>query len=78
MNKKEKKQYELILRNKFIAADAKSFKGIITALEERVALLKELQATRKVKYVGGSDDDYATFITTDAEIAEKYDFVDLG
>ena len=73
----EPKQYEYLHRNKFISTHAKSFDEIIEALEGNAAFLKELKTTGKVEYIEGAEDDYARFITTDTEIAKKYDFTEV-
>jgi hypothetical protein len=48
---------------------------IIAAVEEHLALLKELRATGKVEYSYGAESDYATFVTTDKKIVKKYGFM---
>lgn len=66
--------YELLCRNKFLTIDAKSLEDMIGLLADHVAFLKELQATGKVKLGYGADDDHATLVTTDPDLAEKYGF----
>jgi len=71
------KEYEYIHRNKFISTGATTFDEIIESIESVLNFLKKLRLTDKVKYVGGAEDDYATFITTDEETAKEYGFEEL-
>ena len=70
-------EYEYIWRNKFISTDAKSFDDIINSIEKALEHLKKMKETGKIKYIEGAEDDYARFITTDKDIAEKFDFDEL-
>lgn len=73
----KEKSYELLWRNKYLSTHAESFDDIINALEGAVNQLKEMKATGLIEYTEGADDDYAMFITTDTEIAEKYGFEEI-
>lgn len=78
-----KKRWEMLWRNKFLCVDAKSFDEFIAIFEESVSELKFLREKGALLDVdsGGIGDDYATFYTEDADLAEKLGFIcvdDLG
>ena len=68
------KNFELLWRNKFLTLEAKTGQEMVEQLEAAARKLREIWETKKVEYSHGADDDYATFTTTDPEIAEKYGF----
>lgn len=71
------RRYMTLWRNKFLTIDAANFDEIIEKLEGAVELLKQMRADGvEVDPEGGTADDYIYLITTDAEIAKKYDMHD--
>jgi hypothetical protein len=71
--------YELTLRNKYLCTETKTFDEFIEALEHHVAFLKEMRAAGvKLEDNGGIGDDYATFTTEDAELAERFGMEELN
>jgi hypothetical protein len=68
------KRYATLWRNKWLTAEAKSLDDMIAALRQAAA---ELEAMRRDGIVldpeSGVGDDYADLITTDPEVARKYD-----
>lgn len=69
--------YELCWRNKWLTADAKSGAQMAAMLESAAAEIREIFATGKVTLdVSGVPDDYAHFLTEDAEVAKRYGFTD--
>lgn len=64
----------MLWRNKFLTVDANSFDDVIEKLGNAVDLLKRMQADGvEMDPNGGTRDDYIRLITTDPEIAKKYD-----
>ncbi len=64
-------------RNKFLTIDAYTFDEVIDKLENAVARLKQMRADGvEVDPEGGTADDYIHLVTTDPEIAKKYDMHD--
>jgi hypothetical protein len=70
------KTYELCLKNKFLTMDSATTQDMIDRLSEHVDLLKELQSAGFTDPGNGTRDDYATFYTQDAAVAEKFGFYD--
>lgn len=67
-------EYMMLWRNKFLTVDANSFDDVIEKLGNAVDLLKRMQADGvEMDPNGGTRDDYIRLITTDPEIAKKYD-----
>lgn len=69
-----KKRYLTIWRNKFLTIDAKNFDDMIDRLRHAVESLEAMRADGVfLDPEGGTVDDYAYLVTTDPEIAKKYD-----
>ena len=71
---KKQQEYEMIWRNKWLTADAKTIDDMIQSLENAVAELKELKANNVTLDPDGMQDDYACFKTTDKKVAKKFGF----
>jgi len=67
-------QYEYLWRNKFITIDAENIDDMISSYEFHLDLLKQFKAAGLQLEEDGVGDDYATFYTTDAALAEKFGF----
>jgi hypothetical protein len=71
------KRYVHIWRNKFLTVDAKSLAEMITSLQNGLATLQAMRADGvTVDPEGGTADDYAYLVTTDPDVAKKYDMHD--
>ena len=72
-----KKRFVTLWRNKWLTADAKSIDDMIAALRHAT---NELEAMRQdgvaLEDDGSSGDDHARLVTTDPEVAKKYDMID--
>ena len=76
MPEEKTKTYELLCRNKFLTTDCKNISGMIDVLQSHVNFLKELkEAGLDVEH--GMEDDYATFVTHNEDIAKKFDFYEV-
>ena len=75
--KQARRRYVTLWRNKWLTAHAGTLEEMISALRAAAALLEE---TRKdgvmLETDGGVEDDYAHLVTTDPEVARKYDMVE--
>ena len=75
--KEARKRFVTTWRNKWLTAGAKSIEDMISMLR---AAADDLDRMRKDGVTlddnGGTGDDYAHLVTTDAEVAEKYGLVD--
>ena len=71
----KEKTYECLLRNKFIAIDAKSIDDFISIYENMLDVMKRWKE-KGIIYQHGAEDDYATFITHDETIAKEEGFDD--
>jgi len=68
------KRYVMLWRNKWITAEAKSIEDMVEALRASTMLLQSMKADGVTLDVhGGTEDDYAYLVTTDPQIAKKYD-----
>jgi hypothetical protein len=68
------KRYVLLWRNKFLMTDAKSLDDMIATLDGAVDELRRMKADGVVLDPdGGTADDYAQLVTTDPDVARKYD-----
>lgn len=75
---KPPKVYETTWRNKFLTLDAKSIDEMVAGLEGAVAILKEMgDAGVTLDDDGGVADDYARLVTTDREVAQRFDFEEV-
>lgn len=72
-----RKRYTKIWRNKWLTAEAKSIEEMISLLRGAAGELDEMRADGvALAPEGGISDDYASLVTTDPEIARKYDMHD--
>ncbi len=78
-------RYELLWRNKWLTSEAQSIEDMISMLRHAVDELEAMKADGvALDVAGGTSDDYASLVTTDEKIAEKYgmqpeeDFFDDG
>lgn len=71
------KRYLLLWRNKFFTSDAKSLDELIATLDAAVEQLRKMQADGVAFDPQGSTaDDCAYLVTTDPEVARRYDMHD--
>jgi hypothetical protein len=68
--------YELLWRNKFLTINAETIDDMIDTLQ---GATDELRAMRDagITLAHGQEDDYATFITEDKELAERFGFWEM-
>jgi hypothetical protein len=75
--KRARRRYVTLWRNKRLTARAKSIDEMIAALREASSVLEEMRKDGvTLEADGGTDDDYARLVTTDPEVAKKYDMVE--
>lgn len=68
------KRYVLLWRNKFLTLEAKSLDEMIATLDHAVEELRKMRADGVVlDPEGGTANDYAQLVTTDPDVARKYD-----
>ena len=73
----EEKRYITRWRNKFLTIDAESLDEMIAGLQDAADTLKAMRADGvSLDPNGGTADDYACLVTTDPQIAAKYDMHD--
>jgi hypothetical protein len=71
------RRYMKLWRNKFLTIDANNFDEVINKLESAVHLLKQMRADGvEVDPEGGTADDYIRLVTSDPDVAKKYDMHD--
>ncbi len=71
------KRYVLLWRNKGLTADAKTLPDMIASLKEAAATLESmLKDGVEFDRRGDIEDDYAYLVTTDPDVARKYDMHD--
>lgn len=71
------RRYLTLWRNKFLTIDARNFDEVIDKLESAVELLKQMRADGVVvDPQGGTADDYIHLVTTDPDVAKKYNMHD--
>jgi hypothetical protein len=72
-----KKRFVTSWRNKWLTADAKSIDEMIALLRQAADTLEAMRQDGVVLEVdGGLGDDFARLVTTDPEVAKKYDMVE--
>lgn len=72
--RKVKKRYLRIWRNKFLTIEAKGLDDMVESLRRSVETLEAMRADGVMMDPdGGTADDYAYLVTTDPDIAKKYD-----
>jgi hypothetical protein len=68
-------EHELLWRNKWLTAHARSIDDMITALQKAVDTLKLMRWMGvSLRDDGGAADDYATLITNDPSVAQELGF----
>jgi hypothetical protein len=68
-----KKRYEMLWRNKWLTAEAKTIDEMIASLRAAADQLAEMrQAGVTLDDGTGQSDDYATLVTTDPEVAQRF------
>jgi hypothetical protein len=71
------KRYVRVWRNKWLTSDAKTMSEMITGLKDATATLEAmLRDGVELDSRGGTSDDYAYLVTSDPEIARKYEMED--
>ena len=70
-------KYMRLWRNKFLTIDANNLDEVIDKLAAAVELLKQMRADGvQVDPNGGTGDDYIHLVTSDPQVAKKYDMHD--
>ncbi len=68
------KRYLRLWRNKFLTTNAQSLEDMIAGLSESVAALQAMRAAGvTLEVTGNTADDYAYLVTSDPEVARKFD-----
>ncbi len=76
-SRETKRRYVRLWRNKFLTLEAKSLDDMAAALREASETLSQMLADGVILDPnGGTGDDYAHLVTTDPDIAKKYDMHD--
>ncbi len=71
------RRYVRLWRNKFLTLDAQSIDEMISISQDAAETLKKMRADGvTLDPEGGTSDDYAHLVTTDPEVAKKYDMHD--
>jgi hypothetical protein len=72
-----KKRFVTVWRNKWLTADAKSIDEMIASLKDAAETLEAMRRDGvTLDDNGGVRDDYVRLVTTDPEVAKKYDMVE--
>lgn len=71
-NENEGYEYYLIWRNKFLTINAKTIDDMIDILSSATEELKEMRDAGVV-LDGGQEDDYAHLVTSNEEVAKRFD-----
>jgi hypothetical protein len=75
--KQGKMRYVTLWRNKWLTSEAKTIEDMITALRRAADVLQAMcQDGVVLEDDGGVGDDYAHLVTTDPDVAKKYDMVE--
>lgn len=76
--KQAKKRYVALWRNKWLTAEAQTIEDMIQSLRGAAAELEAMRSDGVMldAAAGGVGDDYAHLVTTDPEVAKKYDMVE--
>lgn len=73
------KRYMVLWRNKFLTLEATTLGDMIAGLGAALATLEAMAADGvTLDPQGGTGDDYARLVTTDPDVARKYDMQDEG
>ena len=71
------RRYIRLWRNKFLTVDARSLDEMISILQDATDILKKMRDDGvTLDPDGGTSDDYAYLVTTDPEVARRYDMHD--
>jgi hypothetical protein len=68
-------RYDTIWRNKFLTINCKTIQEMAEKLEAASATLRQMAADGMI-LEGGQEDDYATLVTHDPKVAEKWGILD--
>lgn len=74
--KQARTRYVRLWRNKWLTAEAKTIDEMIILLKAAADTLEAMRRDGVVLEEGGVTDDYAHLVTTDAEVAKKYDMIE--
>jgi len=75
--KSSRRRYVRVWRNKFLTIDANSINDMIDHLKKATEELEAMRADGvTLEPDGGTADDYAYLVTTDPEIAQKYEMLE--
>lgn len=76
--KQAKMRYVTLWRNKWLTADAQTVEDMVRSLRAAAAKLEAMRqdGVTLALDLGGIGDDYAHLVTTDLEVAKKYDMVE--
>lgn len=70
-----KSRYEHLWRNKFLTVEAKTIDNFIAIYEELASMFRDWKELGiELDPDSGIDDDYAVFVTSDEEIAQREGF----
>lgn len=69
-------RYMTLWRNKGLTAEAKTIDDMIALLKDAARTLEEMRREGVVLEDGGAADDYAHLVTTDPDVAKKYDMME--
>ena len=68
-------RYETTWRNKFLTTSAKTIEEMAAKLESAAWTLRQM-GKDGIVLEGGQEDDYATLVTHDPKVAEKWGILD--
>lgn len=68
-------RYETTWRNKFLTVDATSIEAMAAKLEAAAMTLRQM-GKDGIVLEGGQENDYATLVTYDPKVAEKWGILD--
>jgi hypothetical protein len=72
-----RKRYVTLWRNKWLTANAKTIDDMIASLRDAAETLEAMRRDGvTMEDDGGAGDDYAHLVTTDPEVAKKYDMIE--
>jgi hypothetical protein len=75
MAKEPKRRFVLEWRNRWLTVDATTIDEMADSLEVAVARLREMaEAGVRLDEDSNMDDDFATLVTNDEEVAERFEF----
>jgi hypothetical protein len=74
--KQARTRYVMTWRNKWLTAEASGIEDMIRELRNAADQLDQMRKDGVVLEEAGTPDDYAQLVTTDPEVAKKYDMLD--